>query len=70
MRGRIAQVDPERRIPAVGDRSQGRIETSAQLGHRRRQRVVEILVFAPAEAVPRHHDPAAKPFIVLIQRGD
>ena len=64
----ITCVDPHRRVPAIGDLGERRIKRGAQRRDRIRQRIREILVFAAAEAVPRHDHPAAKRRIGRVQR--
>src|SRR2546425_4584449 len=54
MRVRIADIDPHRLVPAIGDRRQVRIDRPAKIGDDVRQRIREVLVFTPPEAVPRH----------------
>ena len=56
----------KRCTPGVGDRRQGRIQRGAKHRHRLGQRIGEVLVFAPAEIVPLHHDAAAEPAAVVI----
>ena len=58
--GRILRVDAHRRVPAVRDIAQRRVERFAQRGDLRRQRVSEVLIFALPEPVTRHHDTAAE----------
>ena len=66
----IADLDPHRLVPAVGGRRQPCIQRRPQLRDQIRQRIGEVFVFAAAKAVAAHHDPAAEPAVVGIERGD
>ena len=66
----IADVDPHRLVPAVGDALQPRIERRPQRGDQIGQRIGEVFVFAAAKAVTAHHDAAAEMRVVGIERGD
>jgi hypothetical protein len=48
MRVRIADIDPHRPVPAIGDRRQVRMDRPAKIGDDVRQRVREVLVFTPS----------------------
>src|SRR5579872_4741952 len=67
---RVADVDPHRLVPAVGDRSQPPVQRGTQGRDQARQRIGEILVFAAAKAVPAHDDAAAEMSLVGIERGE
>ena len=60
MRFRIAHVDAQRLIPAIGDRRQPGVEGRAQVGDDWRQRIREVLVFAAPVTMPGHDDATAK----------
>ena len=68
MRGWVPDVVAERLAPRVGDRSELRTEHKAQRGHPAGERVVEVPVLAPAEAVPGHERPAAEHAVLLVER--
>ena len=70
MRVRIADIDPHRLVPAIGDRRQVRIDRPAEIGDDARQRIREVLVFTPPEAVPRHDHMAPEPAGVIVETGD
>ena len=58
--GGVADVDAHRRVPAVGERREPPIEAATERDDQVRQRIGEIFVLAPAEAVARHHDARAE----------
>ena len=68
--GGVADGDAHGGVPTVGDRGERGIETAAKRHDQVRQRVGEILVLAPAEAVFRHHDTRAEEGVVLVQRRE
>jgi hypothetical protein len=52
----VAHVDIHRLIPAIGKRDEPLIERCPETCDEVRQRIVEVLVFAPPKPVPRHDD--------------
>src|SRR3569623_3299529 len=56
--------------PGVRDAGKARIERGAQGSDEVGQGIVEIAIFAAAEAVPRHVDVAAEMALVRIERGN
>ena len=70
VRNGIADINPHRLVPAIGDPVELRIKRRPQLRDQIGQRIGKILVFAAAKAVAAHHDPAAKVFVVGIERSD
>jgi len=64
----VANVDAHGLVPVIGDRRKPRIKTLAQTGDDVGQRIVEILVLATPETVPRHPHLAAEKVILWIQR--
>src|SRR5689334_19091993 len=67
---REARLDAERGVPAVGDLCEPGIERRALRGNDLGQRIVEVLVFAAAEAVARHDYAAAEEIILFVQRSE
>ncbi len=67
---RIADIDPQGDIPAIGDGHQPRVESRSKGGDDFRERIVKVLVFAAPETMACHHDPAAKDAIVRVQAGE
>lgn len=67
---RIDDVDVHRLVPAIRQRHQTRVQRRAQRLDVVWQRVTEVLVFAAAEAVPRHDDAAAMPRVVVVEPGE
>src|SRR5215203_3890026 len=65
----VSHLDAHSLVPPVGYWSEPLIQSGAELGDERRQRVVKVLVLAPAEAVPRHHDTGAKAPLLIVERG-
>ena len=68
----IADVDPHRLVPAIGDGAEPRVERGPQLRDQVGQRIGEILVLAAAEAVTRPSRSAAEVLVIRIepsQRG-
>src|SRR5258706_11548839 len=65
---RIADLDPHDLIPAVRDERKLRVEHGAQPRDDLGKGIGKILVLAAAEAVARHHDPAAKSVLRRIDR--
>ena len=57
-------------MPLVGDRHEVGIGGSPQRLDQRRQRVAEILVLAPTEAVPSHDDLAAEALLLMVEARD
>src|SRR5256885_17087665 len=68
--GREARLDSERRVPAIGDLRERRIERRAIGGNGLRQGIAEVLVLAAAEAVARHYHAATEESVVLVERGE
>ncbi len=64
---RIVCIRAQTPAPVIRDGCQVRIELSAQIGDERGQRIGEVLVFAPSEAVPPHYDAAAEVLVVRIE---
>ena len=54
-------------MPAVGDRRQVRVGRVRSDLDERRQRIAEVFVLAPAEAVARHHHAAAEALVLLVE---
>ena len=67
---RVAHLDPHGFVPAVRDRGQVRVDGRPELGDGLGERVGEVAVLAAAEAVPSHDNPAAKPLLLMVDRGD
>ncbi|MGY4290995.1 hypothetical protein ACVWXO_010261 [Bradyrhizobium sp. LM2.7] len=70
MRGRIADVDPHRLIPAIGDALQVGIKRRPQLRDEIGERIGTVFVFAAAKTVAAHDDAAAEVRVVRIERSD
>ena len=68
--GRIARLDLHRLIPRICDGREFAIKVFTQSGDKLRQGIAEVLVFAAAETMPCHHDPAPKSFLIRIQAGE
>src|SRR5262245_19152571 len=66
---REAGVHTHPLVPKVGDRREARIERGPELIDQWRKRIGEIAIFAPAEAVARHHHMAAEDVARAIERG-
>ncbi len=66
--GRIADGNPHRLVPSVRDRREPRIEAPAKRDDLLWERIGEIFVLAPAEAMGRHHDARAKAGVLGIER--
>src|SRR6266702_462543 len=66
----IANVDTHRGVPAIRNRRQPWIESSAKPLNDLGQRIAEVLVLAPAEAVPPHDDTAAKQAVLRIETSE
>jgi hypothetical protein len=66
----IANLDTHSKIPAVGDRRQLWIERRPQAPNKAGERIAEVLVLSPAEAVSSHDDAAAEDAVVGIKPGD
>jgi hypothetical protein len=64
---RKPDIHPHSLVPAIGQRSQVRIERGPQRLNEGRQRVAEVAVFAATEPVPRHNDLAAEALDPTIQ---
>jgi len=67
MRVRVADIDPHRLVPAIGDRRQVRIDRPAKIGNDVRQRIREVLVFTPPEPVPRARSKRRPPMGSIFQ---
>lgn len=63
----IAHVDPHRLIPCVRQRSEPAIKFRAHLLDDVRQWVIEIFIFAAAEAIPCHDHAAPEGLVVRIE---
>lgn len=70
MVGRVTERGAHLLVPVVGNAGEPWIKRSAQALDQIRQRITEIAVLAPAEAMARHHHMAAEMFFVRIERGD
>ena len=65
---RVADVDPHRLVPAIGDGTKPCVKLGPQLRDQIGQRIGEIFVLAAAKAVAAHHDAAAEVLVVWIER--
>ncbi len=57
----------ERRVPAIGERNQARIELLAQVSDELRQGIREVLVLAAAVAVTLHDDAAPEERVLRVE---
>jgi pentatricopeptide repeat protein len=64
----VALLDTHCFVPAIRDWSEPRIERGAKAMNDRRERIAEVFVFAPSEAVSSHDDAAAEDRFLRIER--
>ena len=57
-------------LPAIRGWSELRIDRRAETMNDRQERIAEVFVFAPSEAVPSHHNAAAEDRLLRIERRD
>jgi hypothetical protein len=69
MRGRIADIDAHRRVPAIGDAAEPRVERGAQFRDQVRQRIAKYL-YSPRQNRGAPSDAAAEMRVVRIERCD
>lgn len=67
MARRIAHLEAHEFIPAVGERHEVEVSRSAQIEDDGRQRIAEVYVLAPPEAVAAHDHSATKHGILRVQ---
>jgi hypothetical protein len=56
-------------VPPVGHRGQPAVQLGPEAGNHRRQRIVEVLVLAPAEAMPGHDHSSPEPGLGSVKPG-
>ena len=66
----ISHLDSHCLVPAIRDWSELRIERRAETMNDRQERIAEVFVFAPSEAVPSHDNAAAEDRLLQIERRD
>src|SRR3984885_13329159 len=66
----IAHLDSHCFAPTISDCSELRIERRAETMDDKRERIAEVFVFAPSEAVPSHDNAAAEDRLLRIERRD
>ena len=66
----IAYLDSHCFVPTISDWSELRIERRAETMNDRQERIAEVFVFAPSEAVPSHDNAAAEDRLLRIERRD
>src|SRR5439155_16514845 len=67
VRLRVADLDAHGFVPAIRERGKTRVQRSTKVRDNIGQRVAKVLVFAPAETVPRHDHLTAEPALVVIE---
>jgi hypothetical protein len=68
--GRESHAHPHALVPPVGERREARIERRPQALNQGWQRIREVAVLAHSEAMPRHHDTAAKARVFGVQGSE
>jgi len=69
MRVRVAHVDPHRFVPTIGDGCEPWIKRRTEPGDEFRQRVAEVLVLAPPEAMPCHDHMTSEMALLVVEPG-
>src|SRR4030095_14536720 len=64
---RIAHLKTHRDVPAIGDGDQQRGHCRAEVGHKRRQRIAEILVLSTPKTMSTHLGAAAEERLLRIE---
>jgi hypothetical protein len=67
---RITHLDLHCFVPAVRNGGETRIQGGAKTLNDRRERIAEVLVFAPSETMPSHDDTAAKDRLLRVEGRD